>query len=72
MSIVGEQLTTEQAAADVLQAAGFDALAEGVRDGSASPQASVAMATRMSSGATKDILRKTQKLVGKPTLDVRY
>ncbi len=62
--------TIVTAAADVLQVAGFVSMANDVRSGKASPQASIYYALKWP-GRFREQLLAAQKLVGKPSLDVR-
>ena len=64
-------MNLQQAASDVLVAAGFDTLAADVGSGKTSPQAAIAYALRWP-GRFRNELTRAQKLVGLPTIDVRY
>ena len=62
-------MTINDAAAEVLDAGGFPVLAE---RHVCRPKAAFALAMRMSSGEQRNTLQKAQRLVGKPSLDVRH
>lgn len=73
MTTQAKQSITD-AAAEVLEGAGFTQFAQDVRAGKTSPQAAIYYCSRLGHPGPKikAIFARAQKLVGLPTLDVRH